>query len=292
MRFDGSWWIALRLSTLPFASDRVHLGYDSPMRILILSDLHHELWREKAPVIDPSVSRPDIVVLAGDIDTGAKAVAWAASTFAGIPVLYVNGNHESYGRNLDDTENDIQAACELTANVHYLNCGQYIYGAVRFLGATMWTDFCLYGDDTRAAAMRAAEATMNDYRRIRLAKKGYRKLRAPDTAHYHTLHKAWLDKKLDEPFQGETVVITHMAPSMQSVVGEFENDLLSAAYASRLDEMAQKAHLWVHGHMHDSFDYRIGKCRVVTNPCGYIQRDGSPENENFNPNFVIELPQL
>ena len=45
------------------------------MRILLLSDLHHELWREKAPAIDPGVSRPDIVILAGDIDTGAKAVA-------------------------------------------------------------------------------------------------------------------------------------------------------------------------------------------------------------------------
>ena len=261
------------------------------MRTLILSDLHHELWREKAPVIDPSASRPDIVILAGDIDTGAKAVAWAAHNFAGIPVLYVHGNHEAYGRNLDDTQDDIQAACEQAGNVHFLNCGEYIAGPVRFLGATMWTDFCLFGDDTRAAAMREAEAVMNDYRRIRLAKKGYRKLRAPDTAGYHTLHKAWLGKKLDEPFEGTTVVITHMAPSMQSVAsGPYAHDLVSAAYASRLDALAEKADLWVHGHMHDSFDYQIGKCRVVTNPCGYIRRDGSPENEQFDPNFVIELP--
>lgn len=275
---------------------RAELRYDggssttlASMRILPLSDLHHELWREKAPVIDPAVSRPDIVILAGDIDTGAKAVAWAAQAFSGIPVLYVHGNHEAYGRNLDDTQDDIEAACQQSGNVHFLNCGEYIVGAVRFLGATMWTDFCLFGDDSRAAAMREAEAVMNDYRRIRLAKKGYRKLRAPDTAHYHLLHKTWLRQKLDEPFDGTTVVITHMAPSMQSVSGEFARDLISAAYASRLDELAQKADLWVHGHMHDSFDYYTGRCRVVTNPCGYIRRDGSPENENFNPNRVIEL---
>jgi predicted phosphodiesterase len=260
------------------------------MRILLLSDLHHELWREKAPVIDPSVSRPDIVILAGDIDTGAKAVEWAARTFAGIPVLYVHGNHEAYGRNLDDTQDEIRAACKLAANVHFLDCGQYIAGSVRFLGATLWTDFCLFGDDTRAAAMRQAEAVMNDYRRIRLARKGYRKLRAPDTAYYHAEHRSWLEKKLDQPFDGTTVVITHMAPSKLSVVDEYENDLTSAAYASRLDAMVQKADLWVHGHMHDSFDYSVGACRVVTNPCGYIRRDGSAENENFDPNFVIELP--
>ena len=261
------------------------------MRILLLSDLHRELWREKAPVTDPAISRPDIVILAGDIDSGAKAVTWAAQAFAGIPVLYVHGNHESYGRNLDDTQDDLQAACELAGNVHFLNCGEYIAGSVRFLGATLWTDFCLFGDDSRAAAMRAAEAVMNDWCRIRLAKKGYRKLRAPDTAGYHTLHKGWLAKKLDEPFDGTTVVITHMAPSMQSVTGPYAHELISAAYASRLDELAGKADLWVHGHMHDAFDYRIGKCRVVTNPCGYIRRDGSAENENFNPDFVIEVPQ-
>ncbi len=257
------------------------------MRILLLSDLHHELWREKAPVIDPAASRPDVVILAGD--TGAKAVAWAAAAFAGIPVLYVHGNHEAYGRNLDTTQDEIAAACAASGNVRFLDCGEYIAGSVRFLGATMWTDFCLYGTDSRAAAMRAAEAVMNDYRRIRLANKGYRKLRAPDTASYHALHKKWLANKLDEPFGGLTVVITHMAPSMQSVAGEYANDLISAAYASRLDDLARKADLWVHGHMHESFDYNIGKCRIVTNPCGYIRRDGSPENERFDPSLIIEL---
>ena len=112
----------------------------------------------------------------------------------------------------------------------------------------------------------------------------------PDTANFHAQHKSWLAKKLDQPFDGISVVITHMAPSMQSVGGAFAHDPISAAYASRLDALAEKADLWVHGHMHESFDYRIGKCRVVTNPCGYIQRDGSPENEQFNPDFVIEVP--
>jgi hypothetical protein len=31
----------------------------------------------------------------------------------------------------------------------------------------------------------------------------------------------------------------------------------------------QKADLWVHGHVHDSFDYRVGRARVVANPRGY-----------------------
>jgi predicted phosphodiesterase len=81
------------------------------MRILLLSDLHHELWREKAPHIDSKISRPDVVILAGDISDGAKAVEWAANAFGDTPVLYVSGNHEAYGKNLDDVQEDIEIAC-------------------------------------------------------------------------------------------------------------------------------------------------------------------------------------
>lgn len=260
------------------------------MRILPLSDLHHELWREFAPVIDPSISQPDVVVLAGDIDTGAKAVEWAAKTFAGIPVVYVHGNHEPYGKNLEHMHRDIEEACAASGHVHFLNCGELVLGQVRFLGATMWTDFRLFGDEDRQLAMREAESTMSDYKRIRVAESGYRKLRVSDTARFHAQHKSWLNQKLNEPFDGKTVVVTHMAPSMQSVSEYYADDLISAAYASNLDELVQKADLWIHGHMHESFDYRIGRCRVVCNPCGYRIKSGVPENSNFNPDLIIDLP--
>jgi predicted phosphodiesterase len=259
------------------------------MRLLVLSDLHHELWRDQAPRIDPSISHPDVVILAGDINTGAKAVEWATQEFPGLPVLYVHGNHEGYGHNLDDVQEQIQAACLAAGNVHFLNCGEHVIDHVRFLGATMWTDFRLFGDDERQTSMREAEAVMTDYKRIRLARKGYRKLRAADTAQYHSMQKSWLQKKLGEPFAGTTVVITHMAPSMLSVADRFAEDPASAAFASRLDDLASKADLWVHGHTHDSFDYYIGQCRVVCNPCGYRTRGGSIENERFDPNFVVTI---
>ena len=259
------------------------------MRLLILSDLHHEIWREQAPRIDPAASQPDLVILAGDIDTGAHAIAWAAETFQGLPVLYVHGNHESYGHKLESAQADIAEACVRAGNVHFLHCGEYRHGTVRFLGATMWTDFKLFGDDTRPGAMRAAEAALNDYRRIRLKNKAFRKLRAADTAQFHAQQTNWLASKLAEPFLGHTVVISHMAPSFKSVPSHYQHDPVSAAYASRLDHLAEKADLWVHGHTHSPMDYRIGKCRVVCNPCGYPQRDGTPENEEFDPGFIVTV---
>jgi Icc-related predicted phosphoesterase len=103
------------------------------------------------------------------------------------------------------------------------------------------------------------------------------------------MHKSWLIQKLDESFAGKTVVVTHMAPSMKSVSDRHAQDMVSAAYASNLEELASQADLWIHGHMHESFDYQIGDCRVICNPCGYKTRAGLPENTNFDPNLIIEL---
>lgn len=262
------------------------------MRILILSDLHHELWKTSAPRIDISVSKPDVVILAGDINMGAKAVQWASQQFAGTPVIYVQGNHESYGQNLESAQSSIRAAAQATENVHFLDCDEHIIGNVRFLGATMWTDFRLFGDHNRSACMHEAAGVMNDYKRIRLASEGYRKLRPADTAKFHAVQKSWLSKKLGDRFDGTTVVITHMAPSMLSVPSEYKGDRVSAAYASNLENLVSQANLWVHGHMHESCDYAIDNCRVVCNPCGYMTRGGGIENPEFDANFFVDLPEL
>jgi len=47
-----------------------------------------------------------------------------------------------------------------------------------------------------------------------------------------------------------------------------------------------RAALWVHGHMHDSFDYEIYDTRVACNPRGYAPKTINPE---FKPDFVVEI---
>lgn len=259
------------------------------MRLLVLSDLHLEVWRQFVPKFDTSASRPDIVVLAGDIHTKARAPGWAASVFPHVPVIYVAGNHEFYGGTLDQTNFAIRDECAKFKNVHYLDCGEFIYQGVRFLGTTLWTDFSLFGPHNRSTVMAKAGHVMNDYQLIRLASACYRKLRPEDTAKLHAEQKAWLAEKLDERFDGPTVVVTHMAPSRRSVAPEYAADAVSAAFASCIDELVSKARVWVHGHTHTSFDYEIGQCRVIANPLGYMRRGGNAENVAFDPNFIFEL---
>ncbi len=48
----------------------------------------------------------------------------------------------------------------------------------------------------------------------------------------------------------------------------FAGTLLNAAFVSDLTPLIEKADLWIHGHVHDSFDYEIGDTRVIANPRG------------------------
>lgn len=271
------------------------------MRLLILSDLHREIWyREQTryegqvdhfPAIDIARSRPDVVVLAGDIDADDRGVTWADEIFHGLPVVYVHGNHEGYGKALDELQRDIENACSRTKRVHYLNRRELVLGDVRILGATLWTDFMLYGRERQAMAMEEAGARINDYRRIRMNSELPAPLTPADTTRLHREDLAWLESQLAKPFVGKTVVVTHMAPSMRSISAQYRNGLISAAFASDLDYLIERADLWVHGHTHSSADYRVGACRVICNPLGYPSRDGMelPENSSFNPNLIVEV---
>jgi calcineurin-like phosphoesterase family protein len=90
------------------------------------------------------------------------------------------------------------------------------------------------------------------------------------------------------PFDGKTVVVTHHAPSSQSVHPRYANDLLTPAFASNLENLmdGDRAALWIHGHMHDPFDYEIYGTRVVCSPRGYAPNSLTPE---FRPDWVVEV---
>jgi hypothetical protein len=99
-----------------------------------------------------------------------------------------------------------------------------------------------------------------------------------------------LEARLAEPFDGETVVVTHFAPSAGSVAPRFAGSLLNACFVSNLDALVERsgAVLWVHGHTHDSCDYHIKRTRVLANPRGYV-KDGKAENSTFDPGLTVEV---
>jgi len=254
------------------------------VKLHILSDLHLSQQGLPHPQTDA-----DVVVLAGDIARPAAAMAWAAGF--NKPVLYVPGNHEFYGGSLDGTVDELRR--HAAPHVQVLDCGEVVLGGVRFLGATLWTDFQLEADASqRAAAMAEAQELIRDFSRIRVR-------HAPDAPWLSPVassalfaeHSAWLQRTLAEPFDGSTVVITHHAPTTHSIHPRFAGSLLNTCFVSDAEALVagSGAALWIHGHTHDSFDYRVHGTRVVCNPRGYA-RDGINENALFDACFVVDVP--
>lgn len=257
------------------------------MRIRVLSDVHAEfarfvppeLGREGAPT---GTQIHDVVVLAGDIHNGKEAVHWAATTFPDVPVVFVPGNHEYYNGNLGRTAIHMRRTAAGT-NVRFLDNDECVIDGVRFLGATLWTDFALYGaEENRAYAIASARRCMADFSCITYASSGW--FTPEQSVSLHQASVAWLSGKLGEPFPGKTVVVTHHAPTWRSVHPRFAQDILTAAFVSDLDHLMGSASLWIHGHVHDPFDYRVRGTRVVCNPRGYAH-----ERNGFNPQLVVEI---
>ena len=254
------------------------------MKLHILSDLHLGVQGMEHPRTDA-----DVVILAGDIARPAAAVAWAQG-FA-KPVLYVPGNHEFYGSGLDETRALLQAA-SAGSQVQVLDNRSVQLQGVRFIGSTLWSDFRVAGDGAaRTEAMAQAQQFMRDFSRIRAGGEDGGALFTPQhAADLFDANARWLARELAQPFAGPTVVITHHAPSPHSIHPRFAGSPINAAFVSDAQALVEGsgARLWVHGHTHDSFDYRLHSTRVLCNPRGYA-KDGQVENARFNPHLVVEV---
>ena len=257
------------------------------MKIRVLSDLHLEFSNWSPPPCDE-----DVVVLAGDVHEGRAGIAWARKYFRDKPVLYIPGNHEYYGRDLDELREGLRASGR-AHDVHVLDGDEVIVDGVRFLGATLWTDFEIGGCEPKTveAAMRRCQEGMADFQIIR---RWGSSLRPEDTREIHQAQRDWLRRALmgytalGEGFTGPTVVATHHAPCARSIAPRFAGDPLNPAFCSDLtDLIGPRIALWIHGHMHQSHDYIECGTRVVCNPRGYLPLEPNPD---FDPKLIIEVP--
>lgn len=265
------------------------------MKIRILSDLHREFLRAdgrrprsngRSPEAATAIPRceADVIVLAGDVATKQNGLNWIREFCGTTPTVYICGNHEFYGDQLPRVTERLKEATAGT-NIHVLEDDSLEIGGWQIFGCTLWTDLALHGDWHAGAAL--AGGTMNDYKRVRNSARGYQRLLPKDTRQIHERSVEALAEFLGRHDAAKTIVVTHHAPSARSLPERFQADPLSCAYASHLDEfiLRHQPHLWVHGHIHESSDYLIGKTRVIANPQGY------PEavNPGFLPGLVLEV---
>ena len=258
------------------------------MKLQLLSDLHLE-----TEAFEPQPAPgAELLVLAGDIDS-----SWAGfERFAGwpVPVLFVAGNHEFDGRELDAAWPALRAIARQLGWT-LLECGSTVLTdrggqRLRFVGSIRWSDFDLFGAQKQAAAMRAAAYFM----KLMQATRHGQAFDAAGVREEALACRAWLAEELRQPAQGrwdKTVVVTHFAPSVRSADPRFGLQPGTASFCNADDDLLPYADLWLHGHLHCRHDYRVERragapTRVVCQARGLADKG---EDRGYEADKLIEV---
>ncbi|CAN7161666.1 metallophosphoesterase [Acidovorax sp. LjRoot129] len=281
------------------------------MKIQLLSDLHLEAHPHFKPEPAPGA---DVLVLAGDVgsyQTGSRLTDddFGLARFSPLPqyagwptpVLFVPGNHEYDAQDFDEAHQRLRHTCK-RLGIQWLERETLQLGGVRFIGATLWSDFDALADHEGATDLT---------RRLKLRDKAFRAAnfylrKTGGTRHGEPflaepmreealVSQAWLTAALAAPFDGPTVVVTHFAPSLRSADPRYGLVPGTAGFCNGLDALLPHAQLWLHGHLHAPSDYtaegvhadgRPWRCRVVANPLGYARKG---EQATFQPRCCLTV---
>jgi Icc-related predicted phosphoesterase len=260
------------------------------VKLWIRSDLHCSLDALTTSFED--APEHDVAVLAGDIWSSIDKQIRMLDSITEKPVVVVAGNHEFDAKCLPIELMAAEVAAKRAGRrVRFLERSATVIQGVRFVGGTMWTDLNLYGSDARSFSMSHAQVNGSEFKSI------YNDLpdvagmpRLPfspeDARRIHLQTREKIEEVMAQPFDGPTVVVTHHAPSKRSIAERWQGDVGSPAFASDLTGFIERLQpaLWIHGHVHDSFDYSIGKTRVICNPAGF-----EGENPRYDPNLIVEV---
>ena len=258
----------------------------NPIRIQFASDLHLEFEHRPQDRLQlPVAPGTTAIVLAGDIHSSIQGLDNFVRNLARqAPVVMVAGNHEYFAHELNDTREQLAAWAASIPDVHFLENQTVELDGITFVGATLWSNF----DNADARLMQAAPSMMADYSVIADRDDSRMRLRPGRILAEHMRSIAFIERELRARDPARTVVVTHHAPSLQSSRCKGKDfDLLYGSDYDALIEDCGPA-LWIHGHVHESFDYRIGRTTIACNPRGYLRYG---ENARFDPARTITLPR-
>ena len=310
-----------------FLIDDLHLEYrPKEMQDAFAQELHSQL------VISKNEGNIPILVCAGDISEKDAGIEWV-SQFK-VDTVYVCGNHEFWNNDFYEVIDIIREKVKQPGyeHIHFLNNDEVILHGVRFLGATLWTELGQSWAWSKRNYILKHFFSMADFRKI-TARKFYKDTNKVDemfkmliengvdpeqatnliaTESFNPLIQIeenslsidFIKNKIQEPFLGKTVVVTHHLPvpdlfiknldmnediftapyiNNKSVYKEYkkqkippEKDILMAGFyinnAHYLFCHDFSPDIWLHGHFHNPVDNFIGTTRIVSAPVGYLKQ--------------------
>ena len=85
------------------------------------------------------------------------------------------------------------------------------------------------------------------------------------------------------------VVITHWPPTKEAIHPIFEGDKYNPYFINDREDLVRTigAKLWISGHTHEAYDYRVGITRCIGNPTGFSGEHR--QSERFRPDKVVQV---
>lgn len=255
------------------------------MKLRIISDIHCDV-NEKCN--DNYDFENDFIICCGDISGDRFTTEkWIKKNIK--RGIIVAGNHLGYnfvtGADEDSLNSSIKYLQEKFSQepIWFLENQVVKMEDIIFVGCTLFTDFNLYNKTFNA--MMVAARSLNDFRYVHVLKnKKVKTITPQDQLDIHIKSKKFIESVCKKNPNKKIVVITHHAPSLKSVPSQYKDDILSAAFASNLEDIIQKydnLKLWCHGHMHQNCDYILNGTRIICNPRGYFTENPSFANSGI-----------
>eukprot|EP01103_Thecamoeba_quadrilineata_P005757 TRINITY_DN15518_c0_g1_i1.p1 TRINITY_DN15518_c0_g1~~TRINITY_DN15518_c0_g1_i1.p1 ORF type:complete len:318 (-),score=43.52 TRINITY_DN15518_c0_g1_i1:81-1034(-) len=283
------------------------------VRIQFVSDLHIEFHNsaqtlegikslaERVPV------RAPYLALLGDIGVVAKGDAYKqyllyqAQRFQ--KVFVVAGNHEYYHSSYEKVTQTIQEICDSHENLVFFNRksivleeeeiivnGKPSKKRVNLIGCTLWTNIpqeCAY----------KLLVCMNDYSQITY---NGGKLTPDITNKLHSEEVEFIDNELTrirerslaENTEEVSLVLTHMAPTLQFVYGQ--DPIMKYSEGDALEPLMEKHNsilkAWIYGHTHVTARIKLNGVWVLSNCLGYETL--GDDDDLFDFNYEIDTLAL
>jgi Icc-related predicted phosphoesterase len=263
-----------------------------------LSDLHFEFHADSGKEFIRGLNPrgADVLVLAGDITKMrigfVNTLGLFRKQFPKTPIVWTHGNHEFHESDREAVIRASRNAVDKIQGLHWLDCGIVEIGGRRILGTPLW--FALKPAPKHPLLLSTDEEWGRGIIRT-VNEKGVEEKPYADFAAIENLH-TWVYEEnrraikfLTDNMREGDIVVTHFAPSQQSVTPKFKEALSNCWFVSDIEPLIEerKPALVIHGHTHNSFDYMIGPTRVVCNPLGYLSR--GEWNRDFDDNFTVSV---